>query len=101
MTFLPIELHQDAVALRVVRVFKTGEGFRYYEATTFPDNPRQGCALYLRRCEAFGFLVSNDALIVVDGLNADGDIIQDFPLTRPGLRYLQRELGFKVDVNAE
>lgn len=90
-----IDLLPGAVALRCVRV--VGDDFRYYEAMTFPDNPWQGCEMWLRRCHVFGMLVSDDADIVIDILDANGDIIQDFPLSRAGLRYLKSQLRFRVD----
>ena len=89
-----INLDPRAVALRPVRALK--DGFRYYEATTFPQNPWQGCEMYLRRCKAFGFL-KGDGEIVLDVLDKNGDVIQDFPLTRKGLRYLRKEFRFKVE----
>lgn len=89
-----IELDRRAVALRPVRALK--DGFRYYEATTF-ENPWQGCEMYLRRCAAFGMLKADDGHIVLDVLDEHGDVVQDFPLTREGLRYLRREFRFKVE----
>lgn len=91
-----IDLHPDAVALRPVKAFKTVEGFRFYEATTFPQWLWGGCETYLRRCKAMGFLKDDDCLIILDVLDENGDVIQDFPLTSAGLRYLRREFGFKA-----
>jgi len=94
-----VELDQRAVALRPVRALK--DGFRYYEATTFPENPWQGCEMYLRRCAAFGMLKEDGGHIVLDVLDKNGDVVQDFPLTREGLRYLRREFRFRVERRAE
>ena len=91
-----VDLHPGAVALRPVRAFKTRDGFRFYEATTFPQWLWGGCETYLRRCKAMGFLKDDGCLIVLDVLDENGDVIQDFPLTIRGFHYLRREFGFKV-----
>lgn len=85
----------DAVALRPVRLDVKRDTIIFYEATTFPRNPWAGCELYLRRCRAFGFLENDDARLLIDVLNADGDIVQDFPVNRKGFEYLRRTLKFK------
>lgn len=93
-------LKPEAFALRPVRVI--GDGFRYYEATTFPQDPWKGCELYLRRLAFFGHLREDGKEgqeIVIDVLDANGDIIQDFPVTREGFRLLRRWLRFKVDAS--
>lgn len=86
------ELHQDAFALRPIRVVM--DEFRYYEAVTFPENPWQGCELWLRRCEAFGFLAGEYA--VIDILDQAGDIIQDYSISREGFNYLRQKLRFRI-----
>lgn len=92
---LDIDLNKNAIALRPVRI--VGDEFRFYEAVTFPENPWQGCELYLRRCGAFGHLVStNDAYAVVDVLDVNSDIVQDFGVTRGGFNYLREKLKFRV-----
>jgi len=90
-----IELNPAAHALRPVRI--VGDAFRFYEATTFPKNPWAGCEMYLRRCNFLGWLKEDGSKIVLDVLDRNGDIIQDFPLTRDGLRYLRSHLRFKVE----
>jgi hypothetical protein len=90
-------LSLDAVALRPVRMDKKRDTFILYEGTTFPRNPWAGCELYLRRCRAFGFLVSDERDLLIDVLDADGDIIQDYPISRQGFEYLRRTLKFKRD----
>lgn len=87
-------LHHEAYALRPVR--RVGEFLRVYEATTFPKDPWAGCELYLRRCEATGYLKDDGAGILVDVLTKDHDIVQDYPLSRRGLNYLRRQLKFRV-----
>ena len=90
-------LDHRAHALRPVRTLEKQNIFRIYEATTFPAGPFRGCELYLRRCEAFGFLKNDGSGLVVDVLDTNGDIIQDFPITRKGFEYLRRVLKFRVD----
>lgn len=89
-----VQLHPDAVALRPVRVM--GEEMRLYTATTFPDGPWRGCELTLRRCMAFGYLVEESDLII-DVLDENGDIIQDYSVSRDGFEYLRRVLQFRVE----
>lgn len=90
-----LALHPAAHALRPVRI--VGDAFRFYEATTFPRIPWAGCELYLRRCRAFGYLREDGSRIMVDVLDENGDIVQDFPLTHGGLKYLRRCLCFRVE----
>lgn len=91
-----INLNKNAHALRPVRVVGNEE-LREYEAVTFPNDPWQGCEIYLRRCGAFGYLVSaNDSYAVVDVLDASGDIIQDYGVTHAGFNYLREKLKFRV-----
>lgn len=73
----------------------TKNEFIYYEATTFPRNPYSGCEMYLRRCAAFGYLERDEGNLIIDVLNADGDIVQDFPINRKGFEYLRREFKFR------
>jgi hypothetical protein len=86
------QVEPNAYALRPVRIVN-GQ-LREYEAVTFPGGPWRGCAMWLRRCWALGYLGENYA--VVDVLDRQGDIIQDFGLNRRGFKYLQRQLKFRV-----
>lgn len=85
-----------AHALRPVRVVK--DVAVHYSATTFPQGPRAGCELTLRRLGGFGYLagIPGNKLedLWVDVLNASGDIIQEWPITRKGMEYLRRTLRF-------
>lgn len=89
---LPPEAH----ALRPVRIVK--DVAVHYSATTFPENPRAGCELTLRRLGGFGYLtgVPGDNLegLWVDVLDVQGDILQEWPITRKGMEYLRRTLRF-------
>jgi hypothetical protein len=81
----------NAYALRLCRTIKSKNSFRLYDPVTFPKDPRGGCLLYLRRCQAFGYLV-DDSPFVVDVLDANDDIIQDYSLTREGFNWLKRAI---------
>ncbi len=96
-TDLNINLNPRAFALRPVRVVEKNNEFRFYTAITFPRAPWNGCELYLRRCKAFGYLKEDRADLVIDVLDKNGDIIQDFPITRDGFEYLREKLKFVVE----
>ncbi len=85
-----------AFALRPVRTLVEANYFRFYEATTFPNNPYEGCELWLRRLEAVGYLVKDDGMLTLDVLDDRGDVIQEFPLSRRGLIWLRGRWKFKV-----
>ena len=89
---LPLSAH----ALRPVRA--VGNGVVNYSAITFPQAPRAGCEVTLRRLGCFGHLtgVPGDTLedLWVDVLDAKGDILQEWPITRKGMEYLRRTLKF-------
>lgn len=89
-----IDVHPAAYALRPVRII--GDGIRVYEGTTFPRNPWAGCELWLRRLRLLGHLADDGAGILLDVLDAHGDIVQDFPLTQRGLRYMRELLRSRV-----
>lgn len=88
-------LSPQAFALRPVRIDAKRDRFIIYEATTFPDDPFNGCELMLRRCAFFAMLAKDEAALMIDILNSDGDIIQDVPVNRQGFRYLRRIVKFK------
>lgn len=88
-------LDDRAFALRPVRFTETDDGgeIRHYEAITFPQNPRGGCGMWLRRC--LGQLRDEGSNLLIDVLDENGDIIQDYPITRDGFEYLRRSLKFR------
>lgn len=95
MTSVPIL--KDAFALRLIRVLKNGR-MRVYEAVTFPEadgGPSSAIQMYLRR-GMMGEPDQTESDLVVDILSKDGDIIQDFLVTKTTFRYLQRTLKFRV-----
>jgi len=85
-------LDKDAFALRPVRMLVKKNEFRHYEAITFP-NPFETCSMYLRRCD----LKDDGSNLLIDILDKNGNIIQEYPITRKGFNYLRRSLKFKVE----
>ena len=79
-------------ALRPARI--VNEDLRHFTGTTFPGNPLQGCALVLRRLEAFGMIAHKDVDQWVDVLADNGDILHEVPVTIKGFEYLRRTLKF-------
>ena len=86
-------LDPRAYAIRPVRVI--ADRFRYYEAVTFPGKAWAGCEMWLRRLQATGGLEDDGSHIVLDVLDTNDDVIQDFPITRAGFEYLRRSLKFR------
>lgn len=98
---MKVDLDKRAVALRPVRVMVKQDTFRYYEATTFPKAPWSGCHRMLRKLAVIGGISSEATDLVLDILDEEGDVIQDFNLTKKGFEYLRRTLKFKVDRRLE
>ena len=96
----PYKVHADARALSGIRILKNG-AMRQYTATTFPNDPWQGCEHMIRTGMKLGMLrppSAEKSVGVLDVLNEDGDIVQDFDIvTARGLRYLKRKLGWRVE----
>jgi hypothetical protein len=95
------ELDKRAFALRPVRVLEVQNVFRNYEATTFPKGPYSGCRQMFRRLQITGGLSERQTNLMLDVLDENGDIIQEYFLTRQGFEYLRRSLKFKVDRSLE
>lgn len=72
------ELDRRAHALTVFRV--VGKDGREYTATTFPRDPWQGCERFIRTARAVGWLgeARSDSYGILDVLDENGDIVQDF-----------------------
>ena len=96
-----VALVPNAYALRLCRTLESKNAFRLYDPVTFPNDPRGGCLLYLRRCQAFGYLVEDspveDSPFMVDVLDENDDIVQDYSLTREGFNWLKRALDTRVE----
>lgn len=87
------DLHPDAYAIRPVRLIGEDE-LRHYEAVYFPNNPRSGIEQYLR--QLLGDLTDDGSGLLLDILNEDGDIVQDYPLNRSGFKFLRSRLKLRV-----
>lgn len=88
-----------AVALTAFRALPDGGG-RQYTATTFPQDPWQGCERMIRMAAAVGFVTESapGAYAVLDVLDVDGDIIQDYGIPDArAFRWLKRKLRWVVD----
>ena len=97
---IDFNLHKDAIALRPVRIvnFKNRDPeLRLYTAITFSNDTWKGCRLYLRRCFLSGRPEPHETDLLINVLNDDGDIIQDFPITKRCFEYLRRTMKFVVD----
>lgn len=72
------EIAAGAHALTIFRGLSNGDG-RVYTATTFPKDPWAGCEHFIRMCRAVGWVTDEkDGYGVLDVLNQDGDIVQEF-----------------------
>lgn len=89
----------QAHALTVFRVLRNGEG-RSYTATTFPRDPFAGCQRFLRMA-CLWLTAEKDGYGVLDVLNENGDIVQDFTIAdAPGFQQIKRRLHLVVDCDA-
>lgn len=90
---------REAHALTIFRGLATGDG-RSYSAVTFPADPYQGCERFIRQARAVGWVGDTylGAYAVLDVLNEDGDIVQDFPITTSrAFQAIKKKLGLVVD----
>jgi hypothetical protein len=93
----PLNLDPRAHALRPVRMLIRKNAFRFYTALTFPGDPYGGCWLYLRRASIAGGLVDDGSGLSMDVLDANSDIVQEYPLTHKAFAYLRSRLRFRVE----
>ena len=95
-------LNADAHALSAFRVLSDGRG-RAYTATTFPKDPNRGCARMVRIAQALGYVRdAGDGYAVLDVLNAEGDIVQDFWIpSSEAFSWWKRSLNLVVDSTDE
>lgn len=94
-------LQPAAVALSAIRPLPSGS-FHQYTAATFPQNPWQGCEHMIRMARACGFVTTCsgvcDCYAVLDVLDDDGDVIQDFCITTPrAFRWFYRKLHWRIE----
>lgn len=96
MSLLAPPLNEQAVALRPIRMREKQNDFVYYDATTFPRDPFKGCEWTLRQLAAFGFLKDDGSRLLIDILDDNEDVIQEYPVTRDGFEWLRTRLKFRV-----
>jgi hypothetical protein len=92
-------IHPEAHALSAFRVLPDGSG-RAYTATWFPKDPRGGCEHFLRTCRAVGWIrpSSEDGYAVLDVLDEDGDIIEDYTIvSAKAFQQIKRRLRLAVE----
>lgn len=96
-------LHRSAHALSAFRALPNGEG-RRYTATTFPADPWSGCERFVRMCRSVGWIGGDpeSAYAVLDVLNEDGDIVQDFSIPDArAFQQIKQKLALAVDPSPE
>ena len=88
-----------AVALAAFRVLPNGEDPQYTESWS-PGNPWQGCERMIRMARAVGFVAASkavDGYAVLDVLDKDGDVIQDYAIpTARAFQWFKRKLHWVV-----
>jgi hypothetical protein len=90
---------RDAHALSMFRILRDGTG-RQYTATTFPRDPLEGCEHFIRTGRALGFLSDDagSAYGVLDVLNENGDVVQDFGVRdAKAFQWIKRKLNLRVE----
>lgn len=89
-----MDVPTGAFALRLFRVDLNKNRFLNYEAITFPNNPRSGCDMMLRRAAVSGEIkeIEHGERLGVDVLDEGGDILETLGLTRQSFQYLRRKL---------
>ena len=94
-------LHPDAVGMSAFRVLKNGTG-RQYSAVEFTRG-RAGCERQLRVFRKLGMVdEADDGYAVLDILDADGDIVQDFSVRDArAWGYIKRVLGLTVEAGSD
>lgn len=83
-----------AYAIRTHRILNEYD-VREYESVTFPNDPKGGVALYLKRLASFGLLL-DDGPFFLDVLDENDDILDTYHTDRDGFEYLRGKLKFRV-----
>jgi hypothetical protein len=94
-----IRVDRRAHALTLFRILPSGEG-RAYTVVTFRRDPWQGCERTIRMGLKVAWLggSSADGYAVLDVLDEDDAIIQDFTVTTSqAFQQLKRRLGVRVE----
>lgn len=92
------DVHPDAHTLTVFRCLPDGTSRQYTGAYT-PDDPWSGCEHWIRTLRKLGLIAKTeeDEYAQLDVLAENGDIVQDFPLTKKGFQYTYRKLHLRVE----
>lgn len=98
-------LHPDAIGFTVLRVLPNG-GCRNYTAVEFTRG-WPGAEHFLRQLRAVGYVRDSkgapDGWHVLDVLDANGDIVQDYaipPAPSRAMAYIKRKLKLRVEATA-
>lgn len=88
------------VALTALRELPNGDA-RQYTATTFPQNPWQGCERFVRMCAAVGYVQDSTpehAYAVLDAINEDGEILFTWDvMSTQAFQFIYRKLHLRVE----
>lgn len=98
MSRLPVPLAPSAAGLRPVRL--RGEKDLTLYTPTFFTKRWAGTELTLARMNCFGMFDNPHPDLMLDVLDENGDIVQDFAINRKGFEYLRRILRFRLDHEA-
>lgn len=98
LTTLGVAIPPAAVVLRPWRFGKDDEPI-HFTGSIFKRGV-VGVSLYLRRMEAFGYLVGTDlhaADYAVDLMDEEGSILETFAITKEGFEWCRRKLNAVKD----
>jgi hypothetical protein len=98
MTYLGKKRTYDesvAIGLCPVRVDSKRNRFVYYSTVTWNHRASLNVDMWLRRLDAFGFLLAKCNDLALDVVDEDGSILETFGLTPAGFEYLRRNLRFR------
>lgn len=96
MPYDPSDLPEETEAIRPVR--PVGDHLRVYTAFTSargPEYARAWVRKMLLQARVVGKLETDDADIMLDVLDEEGDIIDEVPIDREAFEYLRRKLRFR------
>ncbi len=85
-------------ALRPMRVDQKRNTFIHYEGMTAADTSKAAdfCSLWINRLTQLGMISKGSTNYGLDVLDQDGDIVDEYDLTKSGFEYLRRSWKFKV-----
>ncbi|MHB1674641.1 MAG: hypothetical protein ACYCSP_10365 [Acidobacteriaceae bacterium] len=77
---MAVVIDAGSFALRPFRTDAQHNEFVNYEAITFPEHPKAGCDLYLRRVALFGLVEDGDGPLGIDVLRKTATSFTHSPL---------------------